>query len=367
MKDKMRCARCGKTFKPARSSQTMCDQCEKQERAARAAAKATSATANHPSASVTQPVRIVGPAANLLDPTAPSARVGAPPPDSGLYGAAAIREEQRREQQRREEQRREEQRRAEERAREEQRIRERAQARPASRPTDDRRGRPEHAAHSGAQAPNRSVRPGAPRGERPAIPAPRQPKAPRSLVPQFEMTDELRATIEARYLELAQPIEFDGIRTRIAAELGVPKSHVKHVVAELRTRMQLPSWWELQSYSGAETDLERIRMAYLPHLPVPDVGIHKTLAETLSLDPRTVYQGIRRIRAEMRLPQYNAPETHGDIPLNLSRANGGASAEVGATGDTSAEPLAEQTAQAIGSAASAPSDTTPGAENVTPE
>jgi hypothetical protein len=126
------------------------------------------------------------------------------------------------------------------------------------------------------------------------------------------LTDELRAQIEARYLELAQPIEFDGIRTKIATELGVPKSHVKRAVAELRARMQLPSWWELQSYSGAETDLERIRMAYLPHLPVPAVGIHKSLAEDLSLDPRTVYQGIRRIRAEMRLPQYNAPELHGD-------------------------------------------------------
>ena len=355
MKDKMRCARCGKTFKPARSSQTLCDQCEKQERAARAAAKATNVTSTRPGASVTQPVRIVGPAANLLDPTAPSAPTGAPPPDTGLFGSAAIREEQRREQQRRDEQRR-----AEERARDEQRARERAQAQAERRPRglhDDRQSHP-----SGAYSPNgpkRSGKPAAPRGERLA-PAPRAPKAPRTVVPQFEMTDELRAKIEARYLELAQPIEFDGIRTQIASELNVPKSHVKHVVAELRSRMQLPSWWELQSYSGAETDLERIRMAYLPHLPVPEVGIHKTLAESLNLDPRTVYQGIRRIRAEMRLPQYNAPETHGDIPLN-HRTSAGQSAQVDQPAQT------EQTPQVIGSIASAASDTPPSASGPAPE
>lgn len=347
MKDKMRCARCGKTFKPARSSQTLCDQCEKQERAARAAAKATSATPTRPGASASQPVRIVGPAANLLDPTAPSAPTGAPPPDTGLFGAAAIREEQRREQQRREEQRR-----AEERARDEQRARERAQTLTERRPLhDERQSRP-----TVAHGPKRGGKPVMQRGERPA-PAPRQPKAPRPVVPQFEMTDELRSRIETRYLELAQPIEFDGIRTQIAAEIGVPKSHVKHVVAELRARMQLPSWWELQSYSGAENDLERIRMAYLPHLPVPEVGIHKTLAESLNLDPRAVYQGIRRIRAEMRLPQYNAPEAHGDIPIN-QRAS---AAQPGQP----AQP--EQPPQAIHSGANAASDIPLSASGPAPE
>ncbi len=243
--------------------------------------------------------------ASLLDPTAPvGPATGAPPPDSGLYGAAAIREEQRREQQRRDEQRR-----AEERARDEQRAREHAQ-RHAETHAHERRDH-EQPPHTDGHAPKRGPKAGAPHGERPA-PTPRVRKPPRPTPPQFELTDELRAKIEARYLELAQPIEFDGIRTQIATEMSVPKSHVKRAVAELRVRMQLPSWWELQSYSGAETDLERIRMAYLPHLPVPAVGIHKTLADDLSLDPRTVYQGIRRIRAEMRLPQYNAPELHGD-------------------------------------------------------
>jgi hypothetical protein len=299
-------------FKPTKSSQTLCEACEKQERAARAAARNSGVSATRISAPVAGPVRIVGPAANLIDPTATNASaINVPPPDTGLYGAAAIREEQRQAQQRREEQRQ-----AEARAREEQRAREFAQRREEAR-SHDRNGHHDHGAHShGAPRDQRDPRdlkrgpkPAAPRGERPTQ-APRPPRQPRVAVPRVELNDDLRARIEARYLELAQPIEFDGIRTKIAAELSVPKSIVKRAVAELRARMQLPSWWELQAYSGAESDLERIRRAYLPHLPLPEVGIHKSLAEELTLDPRTVYQGIRRIRAEMRLPQYNAPEAH---------------------------------------------------------
>lgn len=319
MKDKVRCARCGRMFKPTKSSQTLCEACEKQERAARAAARNSGVSATRVSAPATGPVRIVGPAANLIDPTATNAgSINVPPPDTGLYGTAAIREEQRQAQQRREEQRQ-----AEARAREEQRAREFTQRREEQR-SHERNGHHDHGAHShGAPRDPRDQRdqrdprdlkrgpkPVAPRGERPAQP-PRPPRQPRVVVPRIELNDDLRARIEARYLELAQPIEFDGIRTKIATELGVPKSIVKRAVAELRARMQLPSWWELQAYSGAESDLERIRRAYLPHLPLPDVGIHKSLAEELALDPRTVYQGIRRIRAEMRLPQYNAPEAHG--------------------------------------------------------
>jgi hypothetical protein len=131
----------------------------------------------------------------------------------------------------------------------------------------------------------------------------------------FVLTDDLRVSIEIRYQELAQPVEFDGIRTRIAAELGIPKAAVKRTVADLRKRLQLPSWWELQSYTGSAADLERIRAAYLPYLPVPDVGVHKQLATQLGLDSGIVYQAIRRIRAEMRLPQYNPPEAHSSSPL----------------------------------------------------
>ncbi|HEU5438307.1 MAG TPA: hypothetical protein VFU88_03370, partial [Ktedonobacterales bacterium] len=143
---------------------------------------------------------------------------------------------------------------------------------------------------------------------RPAVA--REPKPKREMPPAPVLTDDLRQTIQARYLELAQPVEFDGIRSRIAAELDVPKALVKKAVLELRSEMKLPSWWELQSYHGTESDLDRIRAVYMPLLPIPPVGIHKQIAADLELDAGAVYQAIRRIRAEMRLPQYNPPEAH---------------------------------------------------------
>jgi hypothetical protein len=143
---------------------------------------------------------------------------------------------------------------------------------------------------------------------------PREPREKRPPMPPFVLSDELRARIEARYLELAQPVEFDGIRTKIAGELSVPKNTIKQAIRELRARLQLPSWWDLQAYAGSEEDLAHIRAAYEPLLPVPAVGIHKQIAADLGLEPVIVYQGIRRIRAEMRLPQYNAPELHPELP-----------------------------------------------------
>jgi len=158
------------------------------------------------------------------------------------------------------------------------------------------------AQRTGAPAPKpRPVRQQAPRPPRPARPA---------LPPAPALTDDLRERIEARYLELAQPVEFDGIRTQIATELNTPKSLVKKAVAELRARSHMPSWWELRAYDGNAEQLERIRAAYAPLLPTPPVGVHKQLATELNLDPRLVYQGIRRIRAELHLPQYNPPEAH---------------------------------------------------------
>jgi hypothetical protein len=124
------------------------------------------------------------------------------------------------------------------------------------------------------------------------------------------LTNELRQRIEARYLELANPVEFDGIRTQIAAELGAPKPVVRAVVREVRRRRSMLSWWEAQGFSGSSADLERIKVAYTPYLPLPPVGIHREIAESLGLEPRTVYRGIRKIRAQMGLPQYNALEEH---------------------------------------------------------
>jgi hypothetical protein len=287
MKDKMRCASCGAMFKPVKSSQTKCERCERREREQRAAGRHEGGTTKTVVATP-QPIRISGPAAGLLD-TSGATSAPPPPPEPGGYGMAAWRDEERRERERREREQRERERieRERERAEHAQSV---LHAKPLSGP----------------------ARPRPPKIER--SPQPLKPiKPPRVLkpvTPKIELTDVLRSTIEARYLELAKPVEFDGIRTRISGELRVPKSLVKKAIAELRARMALPSWWDLQAYTGAETDLERIRQAYLPLLPVPEVGVHKTLAAQLGMDPRAVYQGIRRIRAEMRLPQYNPPDLH---------------------------------------------------------
>jgi hypothetical protein len=244
-------------------------------------------------------VRISGPAASLLGASPPASPGAAQetPPEPTTYGMAAWRDEERRERERRENERRERERMEREQAR--------VSERPAHSPSDSRHPQPQGARPQGKPRP--------PKAERPPQP-PRPPRPPRAIPPRVELTDDLRSTIEARYLELAQPVEFDGIRTQIATDLSVPKALVKKAVADLRKRMALPSWWELQAYTGPEVELERIRAAYVPLLPIPEVGVHKTLAERLAMDPRTVYQGIRRIRAEMRLPQYNPPELHEGQP-----------------------------------------------------
>ncbi|WIG57881.1 MAG: hypothetical protein OJF49_000626 [Ktedonobacterales bacterium] len=281
-KEKRRCGRCGKAFKPANAKQVLCADCEAKERQARAAAKVAVAKPTSAAAPAQQP-KIVGPGAGILVPgMAPQpTELGSHAPASS-HGATHPQSGHQREH----------------------------DDHHASHHTNQPTG---HTSHSGHAA-TAHEKPGA--GAKPvhAVKTPTEPKAPRAPkpppTPVIQLTDELRAKIEQRYLELAQPVEFDGIRTQIATELSIPKALVKKAVLELRQRMQMPSWWELQSYDGGESDLERIRAAYLPLLPVPDVGAHKQIAETLSLDPRVVYQGIRRLRAEMRLPQYNPPDAH---------------------------------------------------------
>jgi hypothetical protein len=141
---------------------------------------------------------------------------------------------------------------------------------------------------------------------------PRPPKPPRDAqppTPPFIPTAEQIQAVEQRYRELAQP-EFDGIRTQIAQELHLPKRAVKEIVAALRVREQLPSWWELQSYEGSAEDLVRIRTAYEVYLPVPPVGVHKAIARELALPPTLVYHGISAVRQALGLPVFNPPEAH---------------------------------------------------------
>jgi hypothetical protein len=283
-KVKMRCARCGKPFKSSGAKQTLCPECEVKARRERANEKVAGAKAATSPVAVAHAPRIVGPGAAILGatPTPPTF-----PPvgnESGDGGSHRDHPQHGRQPPARRD------------AHGEQRA-------TASAPIRTQTGKGDHA--------DKQSRPPAERQQR----AEKRPKpAP------FMLSDEARQTIEARYLELAQPVEFDGIRTQIAGELGVPKHVVKQVVRELRTHRQLPSWWELKSYTGSSTELSRIRDVYLPHLPVPPIGVHKVIAEQLGVEPADVYHAIRRIRAEMRLPQYNAPELHEATPDVQPRA-----------------------------------------------
>ncbi len=159
---------------------------------------------------------------------------------------------------------------------------------------------------------NRAVRPEQ-KVKRPKPAAPPKPKREKIPPPKpFVPTDEQIKLVEERYLELATPTEFDGIRTQISQELTIPKKAVKKIVKELRDRQGIPSWWEMQTYKGDSEELAKIKAAYEPYLiPLPPVGVHKTIADELDLKPSTVYQAIKAIRLEMNLPQYNDPALHG--------------------------------------------------------
>jgi predicted nucleic acid-binding Zn-ribbon protein len=155
-----------------------------------------------------------------------------------------------------------------------------------------------------------------PKAKTPRPPTPPKPKREKIPPPApFTPTPEQIAQVEARYIELAVPAEFDGIRTQIAQEMGIPKKAVKKIVKDLRERQSIPSWWELQTYKGSSEELEKIKALYVPHLPLPPIGVHKTIAEELSLNPGDIYQAIKAIRLEMNLPQYNDPALHGLEPI----------------------------------------------------
>jgi hypothetical protein len=164
---------------------------------------------------------------------------------------------------------------------------------------------------------------GKPKGQKPPKPpTPPKPKKEKTPPPPpFVPTAEQVTQVENRYLELATPAEFDGIRTQIAKELSIPKTAVKKIVKELRDRQNIPSWWELETYKGNEEELAKIKEVYEPMLPLPPVGAHKQIGEQLSIKPGVVYQAIKAIRQEMKLPQYNDPVLHGleTLPARTSR------------------------------------------------
>jgi hypothetical protein len=149
-----------------------------------------------------------------------------------------------------------------------------------------------------------------------ASPKPKREKTPPP--PPFVPTEEQVKQVEERYLELAQPAEFDGIRTQIAQEIGIPKKAVKQIIKDLRARQSIPSWWELQSYKGNSEEFEKIKAAYLPYLPLPSIGIHKKIAEELAMKAGIVYQAIKAVRQELNLPQFNDPSLHTEELNNLN-------------------------------------------------
>jgi len=316
-KIKMRCARCSKPFKSSDAKQILCPDCVAKERLARAKGAAS------PPVTIAKPVhtpKIIGPGAGVLGASTTTAHP-APPSDSGAFGAAA--------------------RRAEQEARRAHDHRDQGQPTPPSQHHGGPGGREAHPAAPPGGANGKHTGHGhvasGPQGARVAAITTKPPQSPRAPGPPRplkearerkppqpqELTLEQRAQVERRYLELAQPVEFDGIRSRISSELGLPKLLVRKAILELRQRMGLPSWWELQGFPGTPSDLERVRAAYLPLLPVPPIGVHKRIAAELGLEPHAVYKGIRQIRGQMGLPQFNAPEQHPEY-VQASASHGGA-------------------------------------------
>lgn len=294
MSEKMKCARCGKRFKQANRKQVYCADCLAKERAARKSGAQlipSGAAASLASRSPRAPeTAAMSPGITIVQAT--------PPPEHGAFGPQA--------------------RHAERHAALAERDTHPAATSPASSAPQ-----PQPEAVGYGPPPHRQAAPAAPSTAGRANGQPRQNKQPnqpnqtekrqrqpRQQTPPFQLTDEMRTAIEQRYLELSQPVEFDGIRTQIAGELNMPKPTVKQVIRNLRASRQLPSWWELQAYKGNIETLERIRERYLPLLPVPPIGVHKQIASDLGMDAPQVYQAIRRLRAELKLPQYNPPASH---------------------------------------------------------
>ncbi len=216
--------------------------------------------------------------------------------------------------------------------------------------------------------PNRPPRPagqGRPAGGKPKVKIPKPPPPPKpkreKIEPPkpFEPTAEQITQVETRYMELATPVEFDGIRTQIANELEIPKTAVKKIIKDLRDRQHIPSWWEAQSYKGNEEELAKIKTAYEPFLPLPNVGVHKKIAEDLSLKPGDVYQAIKKIRADLGLPQYNDPELHPELKEKEQQRKKAKEATSETPSETEAQPVASETlseteTQPVAETASAP-------------
>ena len=142
----------------------------------------------------------------------------------------------------------------------------------------------------------------------------------------LELAADERQAVEVRYLELAIPHEFDGIRSQIAEELHLSKTLVKRAVKDLRLRLHLPSWWEERQSVLPPEVIEAVRPHYVALLAaeaLPPVGVHNQLAEELGLTALQVYRAIGRIRAELGLPKFNErPEVPAEPEAAQARVPG---------------------------------------------
>lgn len=281
-KVKVRCSICGKSFKTPSAKKTVCPSCDANLKRAR----------HLQSPAVTTPVTV---------PTSPvdvRAALRAAEENRGQFDAYKVREPAPQEHAAA--------------------VAERA---PAPQRQAAERGAQE-AVH-GARGTRLVARPtGKPRPQRPT-PAPRparerkEVERPKPFVPSSEQVSAIRE----RYLALAQP-EFDGIRHRIANELGIPLRAVKEVVKEIRVEAAIPSWWERSSAALEPAQLDQIRALYVPQLPSPALGVHKAIAESLKLSHTSVYQAIGTIRAELELPRYTPREEPEAGPESVMAAGG---------------------------------------------
>src|SRR5262249_50012481 len=163
---KVKCASCGKVFAPSNVKQTICPDCEKAQRAARAQRRADASAlvqTQQPGAPLIQ-----GPGANVLRPDTAQDE---PAPQVASAGT----------------------------------IPDRTPAQTMESPDPQ----PQHPKVPALHPARRASR-----GRNGARRKPSQ--EPRAEPPSVVLTDTLRQQIEERYLALANPVEFDGIRTQIA-------------------------------------------------------------------------------------------------------------------------------------------------------
>ncbi len=269
-KVKIKCASCGKSFKSPDAKRTLCPDCQAVRKAASAQSRGAQPVTPATTAVPAFDVRAAFRSAQQPEGNFAAYRPGAPPPEAPVSHApsTAVRSSA-----------------------------PLAPDKPVVTPL-----RPPIVPNLRTSRPAGASAPRAARLPRPA--PPRVVKERKPPTPPFAPSPEQEEAVRNRYLELAQP-EFDGIRHQIAAELAIPINTVKAIVKDLRAQMKLPSWWELSALTLTDEQRAAVRALYLPELPLPEVGVHRHIAEQLGLRSLAVYTEIGALRDELGLPRFN--------------------------------------------------------------